>query len=100
MTPVMNDSDPEAAENKQVNCYRAETEAEEEEKETGERRKMKFKILGLLVMVTVNRKANGEETDRGRLGAGKRAQRGEVNEMHSGSIRRDPTRKMEQYKSL
>lgn len=38
MTPVMNDSDPEAAENKQVNCYRAETE-EEEEKETGERRK-------------------------------------------------------------
>lgn len=31
MTPVMNDSDPEAAENKQVNCYRAETEAEEEE---------------------------------------------------------------------
>lgn len=37
MTPVMNDSDPEAAENKQVNCYRAETE--EEEKEAGERRK-------------------------------------------------------------
>lgn len=38
MTPVMNDSDPEAAENKQVNCYRAET-GEEEEKEMGERRK-------------------------------------------------------------
>lgn len=45
MTPVMNDSDPEAVENKQVNCYRAETEEEEEEEEqeeeeeTGERRK-------------------------------------------------------------
>lgn len=37
MTPVMNDSGPEAAENKQVNCYRAETE--EAEKEMGERRK-------------------------------------------------------------
>lgn len=61
---------------------------------------MKFKILGLQVIVKVNRKANGEETDGRRLEAGKRAQRGELNEMHSGSIRRDPTRKMEQYKSL